>query len=182
MPYRDDLEALEHRCKDLESQSTALTSELAAARALLAEAQARRKLPVLDNIRVAAPCSADWNKMVGNDRVRACASCQQNVYDLSGMTRTEAQELLAERGENVCVRFYRRKNGTILTADCAVGVRERKQRYRWIGALAAVCSVLTYGAAWFSSGLEQKSRDEFEVWLERVVVDQHMGKYSSDPR
>ena len=31
------------------------------------------KLPLLARIRVATPCTADWNAMTGDDRVRHCA-------------------------------------------------------------------------------------------------------------
>ncbi|MEK7725310.1 MAG: hypothetical protein AAB336_13230, partial [Acidobacteriota bacterium] len=48
----------------------------------------------LDNIRIASPCSADWNEMVGNERQKFCGSCQKNVYNLSGMTKDEAENLL----------------------------------------------------------------------------------------
>ncbi|HSN26584.1 MAG TPA: hypothetical protein VLT45_09865, partial [Kofleriaceae bacterium] len=54
----------------------------------------RRRLPVLPNIRVASPCPADWNAMVGDSRVRACATCNKNVFDLSAMTRADAEALI----------------------------------------------------------------------------------------
>lgn len=41
----------------------------------------------LDTIEVASPCSADWEKMAGTDRVRHCSRCQLNVYRLSNMPR-----------------------------------------------------------------------------------------------
>ena len=42
----------------------------------------------LDSIKVASPCSADWEGMVGNNRQRFCGQCKLNVYNLSGMTRS----------------------------------------------------------------------------------------------
>ena len=35
--------------------------------------------------------------MVGDERVRACGSCDKHVYNLSAMTRDEAQALIIER-------------------------------------------------------------------------------------
>lgn len=61
--------------------------------------------------------------MVGDDRVRHCAECKLNVYNLSAMTRREAEELIASREGRLCVRFFRRPDGTILTRDCPVGFR-----------------------------------------------------------
>ncbi len=50
----------------------------------------------LDNIKVASPCSQDWNAMFGTDRKRFCGDCKLNVYNLSGMTKKEAERLLAD--------------------------------------------------------------------------------------
>src|SRR5262249_19517730 len=72
----------------------------------------------LDNIRVASPCPASWDKMTGDDRVRHCQECKLNVYNLSEMTRIEAERLVANREGRMCVRFYRRADGTILTRNC----------------------------------------------------------------
>ena len=81
----------------------------------------RRSIP-LENVRVAAPCSADWEQMRGDERARFCGQCQLNVYNLSGMTRQEAERLIASREGRLCVRFYRRADGTILTKNCPVGL------------------------------------------------------------
>ena len=52
------------------------------------------KAPRLEKIKVAAPCKAEWQWMYGNDRVRFCGQCNQNVYNLSAMTREEAENLI----------------------------------------------------------------------------------------
>ena len=75
----------------------------------------------LDNIRVASPCPADWEGMYGDERKRFCGECKLNVYNLSGMTRQEAENLIANWEGRLCVRFYRRADGSVLTADCPVG-------------------------------------------------------------
>jgi hypothetical protein len=99
-----------------------------------------RRLPTLDDVKVASPCSARWDEMVGDARVRFCAHCEKNVFNLSAMTRPEAEALLAEKEGEMCVRFYRRADGTMLTADCPVGVR--RKRVRRIAALAAGAGAL----------------------------------------
>jgi hypothetical protein len=76
----------------------------------------------LQNITVASPCPADWNKMAGDDRVRHCAECNLNVYNFSAMTEPEIQRLIAGKRERLCARFYRRADGTILTQDCPRGL------------------------------------------------------------
>ncbi|HYY55806.1 MAG TPA: hypothetical protein VE842_00670, partial [Pyrinomonadaceae bacterium] len=82
----------------------------------------------LDYVRVAAPCSADWEAMIGDDRARFCGQCRLNVYNLSGMTKREAEALIAGAEGRLCVRFYRRADGTILTENCPVGLRAIKRR------------------------------------------------------
>lgn len=82
----------------------------------------------LNNIKIASPCSADWNGMVGDERKRFCSDCKLNVYNLSGMSQREAENLLLNSENRVCVRFYRRADGTVLTKDCPVGWRAIKQK------------------------------------------------------
>lgn len=94
----------------------------------------------LDNIRVAKPCPADWNGMFGNDRKRFCGECKLNVYNLSDMTRTEAENFLLESEGRLCVRFFRRDDGTILTKDCPVGLAALKKRVS--RAMTAVFSII----------------------------------------
>ncbi len=85
---------------------------------------------MLDQIKIASPCSADWEQMEGNDRVRFCAECKKNVFNLSTMTRRDAEALLKETNRNICTRLFRRADGTVLTDDCPVGLRVKAARVR----------------------------------------------------
>src|SRR5215208_4954218 len=82
----------------------------------------------LEHVKVAAPCPADWSKMVGDERARYCDRCSLHVYNLTGMTRREAEALVASTEGRLCVRFYRREDGTILTRNCPVGLSALKRR------------------------------------------------------
>jgi len=82
----------------------------------------------LDNIRVASPCSANWDEMFGDDRKRFCGDCKLNVYNLSNMTRRQAESLIISSEGRLCVRFFRRADGTVLTKNCPVGWAAVKQR------------------------------------------------------
>ena len=112
----------------------------------------------LEAIEIASPCSADWNAMRGDDRARFCGTCQKNVYNLSNMSRTQAQALVAEKEGKLCVQFYRRADGTVITDDCPIPLRPARNGARWvwrsaaagIGALAAVCG------GWLARGAEAK--------------------------
>ncbi|HEV7858449.1 MAG TPA: hypothetical protein VGO91_07450 [Pyrinomonadaceae bacterium] len=86
----------------------------------------------LDHISVAAPCPADWDGMIGSDRVRYCGQCKLNVYNLSEMSRREAEALIERTEGRLCVRFYRRADGTIINRNCPVGLSALKRRLKRI--------------------------------------------------
>lgn len=83
---------------------------------------------LLDDLRIATPCTADWNLMTGTDTMRFCGECNRNVYNISGMRAAEAARLVAGAEGRLCVRMYQRSDGTVLTADCPVGVRAALRR------------------------------------------------------
>lgn len=99
------------------------------------------KLDLLDDVRVASPCSAEWDEMRGDDRVRHCEHCDKNVYNIAEMTRQEAIDLLTGGGQTPCLRIYRRKDGKVLTSDCPIGVRLRIRARRWVAAIAGFVGV-----------------------------------------
>jgi hypothetical protein len=101
----------------------------------------------LDQIQVASPCPASWETMAGDDRVRFCPQCTLNVYNLSGMSRPEAEALVQSHEGRLCVRFYRRGDGTVLTRDCPVGLQAARKRLLWILRVAAVLLLAVLGWA-----------------------------------
>jgi hypothetical protein len=159
MGYRDDIGALEARIAHLGGRLSEVRKRVddlagAHADAIRIEAELDECVQALHDlrgsdcdggpladIRVAAPCPADWDKMTGDERVRFCGGCQKNVYNLSAMTAAEAETLVREREGKLCVRFYRRSDGTMLTDDCAVGVRRRRRRRAAGGLIAAAALV-----------------------------------------
>jgi hypothetical protein len=89
----------------------------------------------LNNLKVASPCSQDWEQMIGTERKRYCGECKLNVYNLSGMSRNEAENLIMNSEGRLCVRFFKREDGTVLTQDCPVGWKAFKKRVS-VGATA----------------------------------------------
>ena len=75
----------------------------------------------LENIDIPEPCPVLWADMQGGHQVRYCRHCQKNVYNLSAMSRAEAERLLAEQMGRLCVNFCRRTDGTIVTRDFQPG-------------------------------------------------------------
>lgn len=112
----------------------------------------------LEAIHIASPCSADWNAMQGDDRARFCGTCQKNVYNLSDMTRTQAQALVAEKEGNLCVQFYRRADGTVLTDDCPVPLRPARNGARWVWRAigAGLAAIAAFCGSWVVRGAEAK--------------------------
>src|SRR5579871_1081019 len=106
---------------------------------------------MLDRFEIAAPCPADWDSMPGTDQVRHCSQCNKNVYNLSAMTRREAETLLRETEGRLCARLYRRADGTILTENSPAGLRAPSRRVsRFAGvAMSAVAAVSAATAAQF---------------------------------
>jgi hypothetical protein len=98
----------------------------------------------LENLKIASPCSANWTEMYGDERMRFCGDCKLNVYNLSGMTKYDAENLLRLAEGRLCVRYIQRADGTILTQDCPVGWAKVKQRISVFAsaAFAMIFSVL----------------------------------------
>lgn len=117
----------------------------------------------LSNVSVASPCKASWDDMEGDDRARFCGSCAKHVYNLSGMTEREATDLISERQGRVCVRFFRRRDGTILTADCPRGLRA-------VGRRAARAAIFLAGMIGLGAGAvaAEQSCSREGSWAERI--------------
>ncbi len=126
---------------------------------------------MLDHLKIASPCSADWEQMEGTDRVRFCAECKKNVYNLSAMSRRDAEALLKETDGDLCTRLYRRTDGMVLTADCPVGMQVKVKRVRrkigW-----AVAGALSFASAFGqdSASLSMKVTDTSGAAIARAQI------------
>ncbi len=111
----------------------------------------------LSNISIASPCSADWNTMYGDDRKRFCGDCKLHVYNLSGMTRDEAESLITNAEGRLCVRYYKRADGSIITENCPVGWAKVKHRTK-VFATAAFSMVMALLSGVFIVSLFARQR------------------------
>lgn len=107
-----------------------------------------RQYDPLQTLRIASPCNEAWERMAGDARVRHCASCDLNVYNAAELTRDEIRALVERTEGRLCMRLYRRADGTLLTKDCPAGIRAlRRRASRWSAAVTAamlsVAAVLT---------------------------------------
>lgn len=92
---------------------------------------------LLNQLQIASPCRAKWDDMTGDDRVRFCTQCQKNVFNISNMDAAEAEGLILQKEGRLCVRMYRRIDGTVLTQDCPVGLAKIKEKGRLMLQIAA---------------------------------------------
>jgi hypothetical protein len=149
------------------------------------------RLPVLppepdsiDHLTIATPCDVPWASLVGDDRVRYCGRCSQSVYNIAAMDRREARRLLESRTGRLCLRLYRRVDGTIVTADCWSRLRAARRRGRLaLGAalVAVVCAEIS--GMWFGlQGLYRfwnRARSAMPVSLE--VTPPPIGELPAPP-
>lgn len=63
------------------------------------------KKSFIDSVEVKNPCTEDWEKMHGNDRVRFCDHCAKDVKNLSAVTRKEAMRMVRASGGSLCIRY-----------------------------------------------------------------------------
>jgi hypothetical protein len=129
---------------------------------------------ILDQIRIASPCEADWNGMLGDDRTRFCSLCSKNVHNIAAMTAEEATALILEAEGKLCVQIYRRADGTVLTADCPVGLGRISagRRLRRVVAMGLVLPALVVAGV-TAKGIGKKRIEPFPsgpgvTWDDRV--------------
>lgn len=74
----------------------------------------RKKLLILQELRVAKPCYESWDAMRGDEARRHCEACGHSVINLSELTERAAQSVLKEAtSKRVCVRYTRNSKGII---------------------------------------------------------------------
>lgn len=123
-PYRDGADGRVARAKNLErwlarlSEAEAMRASIEREHALLDESIRQERQELLSRVRIKTACREAWASMVGDDTQRHCARCDRPVFDLSRMTRNEIETLFANEGGRPCVRFHRRPDGRVVTADC----------------------------------------------------------------
>jgi hypothetical protein len=111
---------------------------------------------ILDALVIAKPCPASWDAMAGDDRVRHCELCKLNVYNIAALTNADALGLIERSEGRLCVRLYKRADGTVLTVDCPVGVRAAWRRLMQLAAMGL--AVILYVFAVFSMSLASGKR------------------------
>ena len=132
---------------------------------------------LLEMIEIASPCEVSWETMQGDEQVRFCNDCRLNVYNLYEMNRDEAESFVHQHEGRLCVRFYRRTDGTVITRDCPVGLRAVRLRFfRLLASAAALIAFLTCGLL-FAKGSQSGPFtgkngpvESFSQWTKKPMV------------
>lgn len=96
---------------------------------------------LLERITVTSPCQQDWDSMSGNDRVRFCDHCSQQVLNLSQTTRSDALRLVRRSNGRVCIRFHRDPNAQLLARAASKELHQISRRVSQIAAGVFTASI-----------------------------------------
>jgi hypothetical protein len=124
----------------------------------------------IENLRVASPCGESWDEMTGTDEVRFCSHCRKGVHDVSQLTRTQAESLIARSRGGVCVRLVRRADGSVAVRERppAFGRVRRRLSFVASAALAALLGLFTDARAQTHSTYKSKSCPDSRVNVTRT--------------
>ena len=94
---------------------------------------------------ITKPCSANWDKMRGDDKRRFCEHCQKHVHNVSAMNQSEREAFANPTNEKECVFYHQRRDGSV--ADLSLLVKFRQWfpflRLAWWSILATLLPTLS---------------------------------------
>ncbi len=131
----------------------------------------------VNRLRIASPCQVPWESMAGDDRTRHCDLCSLNVYNVSELSKAEVEKLVGAHKTRLCMRLYRRSDGTVLTKDCPVGLRAIRRRVSRITG-AAFASILGLFSVSFGQKDDTKPIDATKINIVRTVSANEGSKLS----
>ncbi|MGH9966904.1 MAG: ankyrin repeat domain-containing protein [Pyrinomonadaceae bacterium] len=117
---------------------------------------------LLDKIQISSPCEADWNSMIGNDRVRSCEHCNLTVHDLTQLTRKRVLRLIAKSNGQLCIRYRRRPDGSIVTRAAPQQLLRIGRRASRIAA-GAFSATLSLSSALANTSTERPDPNSIDV-------------------
>lgn len=121
-------------------------------------------------LRIASPCSVKWEAMTGDERVRRCAECKLQVFNIRELKEAEVRALFA-KGGRVCGRVFQRADGTVLTKDCPRGVAALRRRMFAALSLAFSFALFVFGYRASERSAPSCFPGAQPSWFERVVAN-----------
>ncbi|MCW5822381.1 MAG: hypothetical protein KIT34_06225 [Cyanobacteria bacterium TGS_CYA1] len=131
----------------------------------------------LDSLMLSFPCPVLWETMEGGERERLCKQCDKKVYNISDMSKKEAEAILlsSHSGDRKCVKFFLRQDGTITTDECPKFLRPVRAQYRKV--VYAVSAFYAFIISIFASQAYFKTNDIAEIKvIPSVPVDPRYGQ------
>lgn len=120
--------------------------------------EADSKDSILDRICIAMPCSMSWEEMHGNDEVRLCGGCNKNVYNISAMSKKEAERIL-NVPQLPCLGFTRNSAGSIITDECPPWIKPIRNSFRKMAGIAvSIMALIPFAPT--AKGEDQLSSDD----------------------
>lgn len=119
-------------------------------------------------LQIASPCEEKWESMQGNDRVRHCARCALNVFNVKELSEPEVRALFLKTEGRVCGRIFQRKDGTVLMRDCPTGLAKLRKKAH-AGLAMAVSLVLAVIAFRMGTAKSCPTELSLESWFARVI-------------
>jgi ankyrin repeat protein len=95
--------------------------------------------------------------MIGNDQVRFCGHCHLQVHNLSQLTRSQAERLVARANGRLCVQYVRDPAGRPVTQPVRQKLHRIGRRVSRIAAGAFTATLSVTGAVAQSSGNSQSA-------------------------
>jgi hypothetical protein len=90
---------------------------------------------LVQKLSIAAPCDVPWDSMEGDERTRFCGQCKLNVYNIAEMSTKDAAAMVRKAEGRLCLKLYRRADGTVITDNCPVGLRKIRNRMKRVAAV-----------------------------------------------
>lgn len=97
-------------------------------------------------LEVKTPCTANWDQMSGNDKVRFCEHCQLEVNDLTSLTPKRIRRLMTKSKGRLCVRYHRGPDGKPLIRQVPGKLHQISKRFSRVAA-GVFTATLSLGSA-----------------------------------
>ena len=102
-----------------------------------------RSQPIsLDVLKIDSPCPLPPSALSRSNAICFCRTCNKPVHNLTKLTTSQAQELIASAPEELCIQMERDRKGRVVTLDYAPSTG-RRARF-WIP-FAASMSLIAAG-------------------------------------
>jgi hypothetical protein len=84
------------------------------------------------------PCPVKWESMIGDEKRRYCEHCQLHVHNLSAMTTSERDELLAPGAERKCISYLTCEDASVPAGKARLKLQSLSRLPQWLAAIIAI--------------------------------------------